>query len=107
MDHKKFDRKNWSTMFCEGTVKKFLLSNFLWSITPLFEPILLHMCYKMCSKSGVMDHKKFDSKNFSTVRNTSNNMFFSQSYRSDMVYLILREIEELIAYAAQFDHLHI
>ena len=21
----------------------------------------------MCSKSGVMDHKKFDSKNFSTV----------------------------------------
>ena len=59
-----------------------------------------------------MDHKKIDSKNFSTVRktqirHTSNNMFFSQCYRSDMVYLILREIEELIAYAAQFDHLHI
>ena len=64
----------------------------------------------MCSKGGVMDHKKIDSKNFSTVRktqirHTSNNMFFSQSYRSDNVYL--REIEELIAYATQFDHLHI
>ena len=43
------------------TIEKFLLSNFLWSITPLFEHILLHMHYKMCSKSGVMDHCKFDS----------------------------------------------
>ena len=27
-----------------------------------------YMHNKMCSKSGVMDHKKFESKNFSTVR---------------------------------------
>ena len=40
--------------FC--TIEKSLLSNFLRSITPLFEHILLHMHYKMCSKSGVMDH---------------------------------------------------
>ena len=50
-----------------STVETFILSNFLWSITPLFEHILLHMHYKICSKSGVMDHKKFNSKNFSTV----------------------------------------
>ena len=39
-----------------GTVEKFLLSNFLRSITPLFEHILIHMHYKMCPKSQVMDH---------------------------------------------------
>ena len=31
-------------------VDNFLLSNFLWSITPLCEHILLQMQYKMCSK---------------------------------------------------------
>ena len=42
----------------------FLLQNFLWSITLLFEHILLYMYYKMCSKSGVMEQWKFDGKKF-------------------------------------------
>ena len=45
-----------SLIFQSNTIEKFFISNFLWSITPLFEHILLHMHYKMCSKSGVMDH---------------------------------------------------
>ena len=39
-----------------GAIEEFLLSNFFWSITPLFEDILRYIYYKMCSKSGVMDH---------------------------------------------------
>ena len=35
------------------TVEKFLLSNFLWSHTPLFGHILLYVYYKMRPKSGV------------------------------------------------------
>ena len=49
------------------TAEKFLLSNFFWSIPPPFEHILLHIHYKMCSKGGVMDQKKFESKNLSAV----------------------------------------
>ena len=32
----------------EGAVEKFILYNFLWSITPLFEHTLLYMHYEMC-----------------------------------------------------------
>ena len=48
-------------------MEKFLLSNFLWSHTLLFGHILVHIHYNMWPKSGVWDHKKFDSKDFSTV----------------------------------------
>ena len=41
---------------------EFFLSN-----TPLFGHILLYIHYKMWPKSGECDHKKFNSKNFSTV----------------------------------------
>ena len=39
----------------DHTVEKLLLSNFLWSHTPLFGHILLHIHYKMWPKSGVWD----------------------------------------------------
>ena len=53
--------------FSPDTAEKILLSNFFWSIPPPFEHILLHIHYKMCSKGGGMDQKKFDSKNLSAV----------------------------------------
>ena len=52
--------------------EKFLLTYFLWSHTPLFGHTLQCIGSKMWPKSGVWDHKKFDSKNFSTVTNSNN-----------------------------------
>ena len=49
-------------------MEKSLLSNFLRSHTPVFGHILLHSHYKMWPKSWVLDHIKFDSKNFSTAQ---------------------------------------
>ena len=53
-------------------MEKFLLVNFLWSHTPLFGHILWSVRSKMWPKNGVWDHKKFDSMNFSSVKQLAN-----------------------------------
>ena len=63
-----------NTLFSCCTVEKFLLSNFFWSQTPLFGHILKCIWGRMWPKSDVWDHKKFDSKNFFTVRKNNRNL---------------------------------
>ena len=77
------------------TIKVFLSHN------PLFGHILLHIQYKMWAKSGVWDHKKFDSKNFSTAKSSKflKTLFLNWSKRSCAIiqgppYLLAHPIQK-------------